>query len=105
MVWDQAEQDRDLLAYITKLVDLRKSHPGLANASGYQFEQMDDETASFLVRRQSEEATYLIGFNNGSEEIRFDLDKAAVDLLDGQRYLGTVTVRPLSGKILRVETT
>jgi glycosidase len=103
MVWDPAEQDADLLAYITRLIDLRKQHPGLANASGYQFEQLNDASASFLIRRQSDEATYLILFNNGSEDVHFDLTDPTVDLMDGQRYTESVTVGGVSGKILQIE--
>lgn len=102
MVWDSAEQDTELLDYIKQLIALRKQHAGLANASSYQFEQVNDETGSFVIRRETNETTYLIVFNNGPEDIQIDLAEPTIDLLEKRHYPQTVDVPAVSGKILQV---
>ncbi len=103
MEWNPDEQDRDLLAYVTNLIAIRKAHPTLANDGTYTFEQVDDSNACFVIRRTSTQGDYLIVINNGQEAVSFTLPGQAVDLLDGTEYETEIRLAPVRGTILRLK--
>ncbi|CAG9623437.1 alpha-amylase family glycosyl hydrolase [Sutcliffiella rhizosphaerae] len=67
--------DKDLIEYITKLAELRKSMPSLTRGT---YEMVYDNGAMAVIKRQYEEETTFIAINNSSETKVAQLDEDLV---------------------------
>lgn len=68
MVWDEDKQDRDMLAFMKKLIGFRKGHQQTLTYGDLVWLKTDNEkqVASFL--RKGEKCTLLVAFNRSDQE-------------------------------------
>lgn len=74
MVWDD-RQDKNLLAFVKKLIGIRKQHAELLSAGEIKW-QVDDRTGMLVLQRKFEEESLVGIFNLGNENLTFDISLA-----------------------------
>src|SRR5699024_45061 len=76
MVWDD-RQDKNLLAFVKKLIGIRKQHAELLSAGEIKW-QVDDRTGLLVLQRKFEEESLVGIFNLGNENLTFDMSLATL---------------------------
>src|SRR5699024_7657028 len=74
MVWD-ARQDKNLLAFVKKLIGIRKQHAELLSAGEIKW-QVDDRTVMLVLQRKFEEESLVGILNLGNVNLTFDISLA-----------------------------
>jgi len=73
MVWDETEQNRDLLAYVRRLVSLRTdAHPLRRGSLSFDRELTDGDR--LVYRRRSDDGSVAVAINRGSDPVRLPAD-------------------------------
>lgn len=85
MPWDEGQQDRDLLAFVTQLIHLRRQYWRLFAEGVHRYDQVDDNRR--LLRLTVENETHLchIWFNNGDDKQAVDVKEDTIQLYN--RYV------------------
>jgi hypothetical protein len=98
MLWGDA-QDRDLLAYVQRLVALRRGHPALV-AGKLQTLYLDEASGLWLGRRTHGGDCVLLAVNLGQATGTIQLPEGEFVDLDGRQATGNVTVEPVAVALL-----
>lgn len=102
MIWEEDKQDRDLRAFIQKLIALRKRIPAFGNDGSFSFVDLHSELISYTRENESEKLLFLL--NAGDTPVHADVPagfEKAEDVWTGLPYEGTnMTIEPQSFIIL-----
>lgn len=74
MIWDEAKQDKDMLAFLTQLIALRKHHPAFGTYDELFFHQSDDPAVLHYQTSTADETLYFV-FNRSLETKSITLPK------------------------------
>ncbi|WP_299739246.1 glycoside hydrolase family 13 protein [Rossellomorea sp. y25] len=110
MEWDTEKQDRELLTFITELIDLRKKHRALSSEASIEFIQSPIEEDVIGYKRSCGDETVLcfLSRSDSSKSLTMPDDligKTVEDLLTGENPLTVASkmeVEAFSIKILRI---
>ena len=85
MVWEEEEQDLDLLSFVKKVIALRKEFPAFGNKGEFSILDTNSTTNHFIYSKQFSDQTIIIAINNSSEKVDVNLPydfsgKCPVDL-------------------------
>ena len=85
MLWDETRQDKDMLAYYRRLIEIRKANPCLTEGDPEKI-STDDENGLVVVHR--DELVLLLHGNEGA--INLPQYTGKVDLISGRVFSGTL---------------
>ncbi|WP_070119829.1 alpha-glycosidase [Bacillus marinisedimentorum] len=90
MVWEEANQDLDMLDHVRKLLALRKNVPAFGNSGGLRFIQANDDSNTVVYEKAGGDSRLLFIINNSRQtrEVSFHYDfkdKTAIDLWNGNQ--------------------
>lgn len=93
MQWDPALQDQDRLAFVRRLVRLRRTRPSLA-VGGLRLLQTDDTDRTLLFARLYHEQTTLVAVSGSDRPASFEVEPKAVGgKLRGELLEGSASIR------------
>ncbi|WP_123623129.1 glycoside hydrolase family 13 protein [Halorubrum sp. CSM-61] len=73
MVWDETEQNRDLLAFVRRLISLRTdTHPLRRGSLSFDRDLTDGDR--LVYRRRSDDGSVAVAINRGSDPVRLPAD-------------------------------
>lgn len=89
MEWEPEKQNQELLAFVKRLIAIRKATPALTDNARMEFLKTDDATGLVIYRRSSGDQEIVVALNNGEQPAEFELPaswngKHVVDLWTGQ---------------------
>ncbi|MGD6817685.1 glycoside hydrolase family 13 protein [Metabacillus sp. 84] len=102
MIWDERDQDRELHAFVKKLLGLRKEYPLLANEGEFKILQANNDNNTLIYAKENEQQVLAAVVNQSNEtlEIHFPRELAgrkASDLLAGREIVASaVKTGPMS---------
>lgn len=100
MLWDD-DQNPDMLAFYTRLIAIRRQHPGLWRGSRHTLALHDD--GLYIVAIESQEQTAIVALNRSAAEHTADLDTSLVLALTTESGVihqnQQLTLPPFSGAI------
>jgi glycosidase len=113
MVWEQGEQDLDMLEFFKKLITLRKRYPILANEGSFTLLKADNERNTICYRKENEQQIFLAVMNNHPEKqtlpLPIDLeDQTILDLWNMKEFAAhskkiSVTLEPYNFTFLLIK--
>ncbi len=91
MIWEEEKQDKDLLGFISHLIQLRKENPAFGNKGTFRFIDANNESNHVMYVKTFEDSTLLFAFNNSDKEITVDIPynlkgKTVTNLLTGEEF-------------------
>lgn len=92
MIWDQEEQDQELVSYYRKLNQIRAEHPVFALG---EYRQVYVDSTIYAFTRSLDDCKYLVIVNSGNESTDFNVQQ----LLDSTLYI-TGVVELLTDKTI-----
>lgn len=101
MLWNEEEQNAELLNWHKQLIRLRKSHPALQTGA-YRTVLTDALHNVYGFVRENEQESLFIVLNNGEYAASVALPTAATytDLLSGETVVGSFELAAMDGKVL-----
>ncbi|AZB42317.1 glycoside hydrolase family 13 protein [Bacillus sp. FJAT-42376] len=102
MIWDEVEQDRELHAFVKKLLELRRTHPLLANEGEFKVLHADSGNNTLVYAKENGHQVLVAVVNQSEKKQEISLPaelagKTAQDLLKGQNLSSVkITAEPLS---------
>ncbi|MGX1194466.1 glycoside hydrolase family 13 protein [Metabacillus sp. SLBN-84] len=98
MVWDEKEQDTDLLSFITQLISLRKTNPAFGNRGRIQFMEASAEDEVVMYTKTYEDQTILFVLNGTDRDEAARLPEKAAGgqcVLTGEKVNGlSIELKP-----------
>lgn len=76
MVWDEEKQDKDMLAFMKKLIAIRKENPVLGHSSIIEWLSPQDEEDVLIYKKSNEEETIYVVINRSKESKSIQLPDA-----------------------------
>ncbi|MBD8069538.1 alpha-glycosidase [Bacillus sp. PS06] len=73
MVWDEADQDKDLLQFVKKVISLRKEYPAFGNHGEFKMLETNRETNHIIYSKRSKDEEIFIAINNSAEDITVNI--------------------------------
>lgn len=110
MIWNEDARDQEMLAYVKKLISLRKNYPAFGNHGAFSILHTDNDTNHVVYSKKSAEETFIIIMNNSDKQIEAAIpyDFTGYDTFNAWTNevikLGkneSVTLNPYGFKILR----
>ncbi|MCW6662319.1 glycoside hydrolase family 13 protein [Aerococcaceae bacterium NML190073] len=80
MPWDEAQQDRDLLKFVTALIHLRREYWRLFAEGSYRYNVMDEANKYLCLTVENHEHLCRAWFNSGKEEQTVNVNEATIIL-------------------------
>jgi cyclomaltodextrinase / maltogenic alpha-amylase / neopullulanase len=111
MIWDEENQDHDILSLVKKLIALRKKHPAFGNHGEFSIIHTGSKTNHVVYKKESAEESFIIAMNNSDKKLKINLpsdfsDKKALDALNNvEMKLGkneTIELEPFGFLVIRV---
>lgn len=102
MIWEEENQDREQLAFVQKLVKLRKDIPLFGNSGKFRILEASDATNHIMYSKENEDELFVAVLNNSEKELSASLPFSSsgkwTDLLSGKEAEhgenGEMTVEP-----------
>jgi glycosidase len=102
MVWDEAQQNRDLWQFYRATIQLRRSNAALTHGR-FQETQVDSQVGLYAYRRWTSQQQIEVFLNNGDRATRVVVGPGRLDLLHGRTQASsTLELPPRSGAVLEV---
>ncbi|ACK42075.1 MULTISPECIES: alpha-amylase family glycosyl hydrolase [Dictyoglomus] len=93
--WDEGKQDKELIEFYKKLINIRKKHPSLYKG---RFIPILSNLVSFI--KEDEEESILVLINPNHKEEIFNLNGIYKDLFSGNIYTNSLKVNPMNAHLL-----
>ncbi|MDL4842881.1 glycoside hydrolase family 13 protein [Aquibacillus rhizosphaerae] len=74
MEWDKSNQDRDLFAFVKKLIQLRNELPVFGNKGAFRFLQFDNKKNTVVYEKVTSHQQLLFVINNSDIALQIDVD-------------------------------
>ncbi|WP_110114533.1 alpha-glycosidase [Bacillus sp. CGMCC 1.16541] len=110
MIWDEEEQNQELLRFTKQLISLRKQHAAFGNHGDITFLETEN---GLLYTKSNEQETILFALNNQPESISISLpenlqNKVLTNLLTGEQFAAnstnvSVNLAEFGFEILKIE--
>ncbi|WP_096155178.1 alpha-glycosidase [Bacillus sp. FJAT-45066] len=76
MVWDEKDQDKDMFAFVKKLIHLRKTYKAFGNHGEIRFVEGNNETNHVIYEKISEHEKITFLINNSEKELTISLPES-----------------------------
>lgn len=91
MEWDSSKQDQDMLAFMKKLIHLRKQYPILGNEGQFRILSYDENKNSLCFQRENNKEIVIVVINNHPESQTIQLplqlkDRTILDLWKSEEF-------------------
>ena len=74
MIWEKEKQNEDLLLFIKKLIDLRKTHQSF-KTENFGWVNIDTKTNTLMYKKESEEEILYVILNNDNNNVEIQLSE------------------------------
>nr|BAA02521.1 neopullulanase [Bacillus sp. KSM-1876] len=109
MVWDESDQDSELLNFFRSLIALRRNYPAFGNKGLVEVMETNRETNHIIYAKKSSQETIVIAINNSSEKIKVDLphefnDRKSIDIWNNEPFpkMSEVELNPWGFAIIKL---
>ncbi len=79
MIWDDQEQNQELLNYVQVLIHLRKSEPVFGNGGSFRFMYANNENNSIIYEKYNDNKRIVFVVNNSAQQVSIPVAKELVD--------------------------
>lgn len=79
MVWDDQEQNQELLNYVQELIHLRKTEPVFGNGGSFRFIYANDDNNSIIYEKYNDDKRIVFVVNNSAQQVSIPVAKELVD--------------------------